>query len=142
MKNKFLFLFISTIFLVGCASTFSDTFSKDENICLVEPKWVLNPPHQKNVIYGVGIAPENINGIQAQRESAISKAINEIATQLKTKVNSKFISYEEQNNNFSNKSYKHTSIHNVNNLNINAKIVKFCKNPNTGNLYILMRMSK
>ena len=139
MKNRVLIIFFSTIFLIGCAS--SQTTAK-QDICIKEPSWVLNPPIKKNVIYGVGIAPENIKGIQAQRNSAISKAINEIATQLNTQVNSKFIAYEKQNNGFTNKNYQHLSIQTVNQIRIRAKIIDFCKNPNTGELYVLMRMAK
>jgi len=140
VKNNFLFFIISTIILAGCTYN-SPHISKNEHICFSEPDWVLNPPHEKNFIYGIGIAPENLNGIQAQRKSAIAKAINEIATQLQTNVNSQFTSYEVQNNAFSNKKYNFSSIHNVNN-DINAKIIDFCKNPNTGDLYVLMRMSE
>lgn len=140
MKTKIYFFLLSAIFIGGCAST--SNVQADKHICLSEPSWVLNPPHDKNSLYGVGIAPENFNGIQAQRKSAISKAINEIATQLRTTVNSQYISYESQNNGTSDKTYKNISFQTVDKENVNAKIVEFCKNPNTGNLYVLMRMVK
>jgi len=142
VQSKSFLIFISIILFIGCSSNSLLKKNTQSNICTTEPLWILNFPHKKNVIYGVGIAPKNFNGIKAQRKSAISQAINEIAYQLNTKVNSQFIIHEEQNNNFANKYYKNISFQTINNQNINAKIIKFCENPSTGYLYVLMGFEK
>ena len=124
--------------LVGCNTP---TLEKKENkhICYSTPNWVINTPVSKTKIYGVGIAGENFKGINAQRRSAISKAINEIAMQMKVKVNNSF--YSRQNSNGENYS-DNITFQTVNNQSVSAKIIKSCKNPNNGMFYVLMQADK
>jgi len=141
MLNKvFPFLFI---FFIGCSvndiSLKSHHKKENNSICYTKPSWAINVPQSKNKIYGVGIAGENMNGESAQRKVAISRALNEIASQLKTTVNSKFESLQSTSGLNEAQSY---TIQTVDNQVVHAKIVKSCKNPNTGMLYILMESEK
>jgi len=138
---KILYYLIPAIFLAGCNDITIST-QKDNGICLQEPKWVTNPPNEKNAVYGVGVAPENFNGFAAQRKSAIAKAINEIAVQLNTNVNS-VISYNVQvHNKSTTQDFQTASFQTINNEHIKATIVKSCKNPRNGYFYVLMKTIK
>jgi len=139
------YFIIPAIFLfVGCSMNNLDiTKSKNESdICITEPQWVLNPPVKKGVIYGVGIAPENFKGVQAQRKSALSKAIDEIASQLNTTVNSQVATTSSVINGHGSSAMSSVSFQTVNGQTVSAKIIKSCKNPNNGYLYILMKANK
>jgi len=133
---KLLYLILPAIFFAGCATLNNDNGS---GVCETEPSWVLNPP--KDAIYGVGVAPLNFKGEQAQRKSALSKAINEIATQMKTTVNSQLKTTASSHNGSVSSSMSSISFQTVDGQNVSAKIVKSCKNPNNGYLYILMKKS-
>jgi len=137
MLNKITPLFL--LFFLGCGVNDISLQKKNSSICYTKPSWAINVPQSKNKIYGVGIAGENINGESAQRKMAISRALNEIASQLKTTVNSKFESLQSTSGLNEAQSY---TIQTVNNQVVRAKIVKSCKNPNTGMLYILMESEK
>jgi hypothetical protein len=135
------YLIIPAIFLAGCGNLSFNT-KTPQGICYKQPSWVTNPPVNKNEIYGVGVAPENFNGFQAQRKSAITKAINEIATQLNTTVNSKIL-YDIDVKNFQSKQEFHTSsFQTVDNQKVKAIVIKSCKNPNNGYFYVLMKLIK
>lgn len=137
------YLIIPALFFAGCSMN-SLSLKKDSNsnICVNEPKWVLNPPVKAGEIYGVGIAPQNFNGVQAQRKSAISKAINEIASQLNTTVNSQTVIHSVVYNKNASTSMNNVSFQTVNGQKVSAIIVKSCKNPNNGYLYILMKANR
>jgi hypothetical protein len=148
MKLKF--LLIPALFFAGCSSpnvemptiSFPDfDFFKgsDSSVCKSEPEWVLHPPFEKNSVYGIGIAPRHFKGEQAQRKSAMSKAIQEIASQMNTTVNSQLVSRAAIHNKHASKSMSSISFQTVNGQQVSANIVKSCKNPDNGYLYILMK---
>ena len=126
------------IFLTGCGIS-DNSVSKEKGICYSTPDWVNKSYVSKNKIYGVGVAGENINGFAAQRKSAISKAVSEIASQLKVKVNNRFESITDSGNGSAAQSY---TFQTVDNQVVNAKIIKSCKNPNNGMFYVLMESDK
>jgi len=145
MKLKY--LLIPAIFLAGCSTPNVEVpsvglFGGDSGVCKTEPSWVLNPPKSKNAIYGVGVAPRNFKGVQAQRKSAIAKAIDEIASQMNTTVNSQTTTSAAIHNGNASSSMSSVSFQTVNGQKVSASIVKSCKNPNNGYLYILMKASK
>ena len=80
-----------------------------------------------------------MNGFAAQRKSAISKAISEIASQLKVKVNNKFISVANSQSGTYSTNY---TFQTVDNQVVKAKIVKSCRNPNNGMFYVLMESER
>jgi len=142
-KLSSMILSLSTIVMVGCTMpSLSKKTDTNNGICQSEPKWVLNVPKKPNKIYGIGIAPQNFNGIAAQRKSAIAKAINEIASQLKTVVNSQTVSNTVMYDKNAHHSFNTTSFQTVNGESVSAKIIKSCQNPNNGYLYILMEADK
>jgi len=114
----------------------------ENGICEKEPSWVINPPREKNAVYGVGIAPRNFAGEQAQRKSAVAKAINEIASQLNTTVNSQVATSASVVNGQGSSAMSSVSFQTVNGQKVSATIVKSCKNPNNGYLYILMKANR
>jgi hypothetical protein len=142
MKLKYLFLPAFLLF-AGCQSEIPvDIFKTDNGICKTEPKWVVNPPVEKGAIYGVGVAPINFKGEQAQRKSAIAKAINEIASQMNTTVNSQTTTTASVYNGHGSSGMSSVSFQTVNGQKVSAKIIKSCKNPNNGYFYVLMKAGK
>ena len=148
MKLKYLVL-PAFLFFAGCST---DSIKMPElkipfiggstGICDTEPSWVINPPSESGAVYGVGIAPKNFAGDQAQRKSAVAKAINEIASQLNTTVNSQVTTNSSVVNGQGSSSMSALSFQTVNGQRVSADIVKSCKNPNNGYLYILMKAKR
>ena len=135
-----LLLIPAMLLFAGCTFnqiTLSNNQPKD--ICYNEPVWAVTPPVKKGYVYGVGIAPMNFYGEQAQRKSALSKAINEIAAQLNTTVNSQILMSMSVHNHNATRDMNSVSFQTVDGQKVSAKIIKSCKNPNNGILYILMR---
>jgi len=141
LKYSSIILSLSALIMVGC-STASLNNNKNNGICPNKPSWVLNVPVEKGKIYGVGIAPPNFYGEAAQRKSAISKAIQEIAAQLNTTVDSETISSSTLSNKTGNHFISSISFQTVNGQKVSSKIIKSCKNPNNNFLYILMEADK
>jgi hypothetical protein len=143
MKFKYLIL-PAFLFFAGCMSP--SVNQSNNGICHKEPSWVLNIPVKEGEIYGVGIAPMNFNGEQAQRKSAIAKALDEIASQMQTTVNSQTITTAQTSTDTissnGSTSMNSVSFQTVNGQKVSAEIVKSCKNPNNGYLYILMKTTK
>ena len=132
--KKFSKIFFPVLFL-GCL----DLPTKESGICYTTPSWAIEIPTSDNKVYGLGVAKENINGVNAQRDVAIRRAINEIAAQLKVKVNNKFysISSTDRGNHTASVTFQ-----TIDNQIVSAKIVKMCKNPNTKTLYVLMEAKR
>ena len=136
---KKILLIPAILFFAGCSFTqLTSSNNQQKDICQTEPNWVLNPPIKKGFIYGVGIAPQNFNGEQAQRKSALAKAINEIASQLNTTVNSQVVTNMNVHNGQGSSNMNSVSFQTVRGQRVSAKIIKSCKNPNNGYLYVLM----
>ena len=136
MKYKY-FILPAFLFFAGCANHSINNL----NECSKEPNWIFNIPQDGN-IYGVGIAPVNFYGEQAQRKSAISKALNEIATQIQTNVDSKTIMTTYVKNKNAQTTFSNVSFQTTTGQKVSAVVVKSCKNPENGDLYILMKMIK
>jgi len=145
MKLRYLIL-PAMLFFAGCNTDVGlpdvGIFNSDSAICEKEPEWVANPPVDKNFIYGVGVAPINFKGEQAQRKSAIAKAIDEIASQMSTTVNSQVMTRASIHNGSGSSSMNSVSFQTVNGQKVSAKIIKSCKNPSNGYFYVLMKAGK
>jgi len=137
LLTKNLSSFFLLIFLTGCGISNSSVLQK--GICYSTPNWVYKIPVSKNKVYGIGVAGENMKGFSFQRKSAISKAVSEIASQLKVKVNNRFESIADSRNGISAQNY---TFQTIDNQVVHAKIVKSCKNPNNGMFYVLMESDK
>jgi len=131
-------LILATLLVAGC-STADVPFIGGEKLVNGVPVWVDNPPANKGEVVGIGIAPRNMKGPQAQRKSAISKAIDEIASQLGTTVNSvvKSSAHSDSNGNASS-SMSAYSFQTVDGKVVQAFIKKTYRDPQRGTLYLMM----
>lgn len=128
MLKKF-FLFLPLLFL-GC---FQEVHKSECN-----PSFFTNYTHKKGEIVGIGIAAPNLNGFTAQKRSAISKAINQIAMQLGVTVKSvSLMQRESVNHQKALSSFSQYSLQTVNGKKVRAKIVKECKSGDY--YYVLMK---
>jgi len=143
MKLKYSSLLL-LFFMMGCSTPSLDivNLGNDNGICETTPKWVNQPPVEEGKVYGVGIAPPNFKGDAVQRKSAIAKAIDQIASQKHTVVNSQIASRSAVYNKSATHSMSAVSFQSVNGQNISAKIIKSCKNPNNNYFYVLMQADK
>ena len=71
------FLLLIALIIWGCSKTPQNN---------ITPKWIYLSPSQNGTIGGVGMSGKHIDGKTGQRELAISRALDEIAKQLGTKV--------------------------------------------------------
>ncbi len=131
----------SSLFFFSCQSPDIKDFSFNNGDNKCEPSYFENYQRKQNEIVGIGIAPMNINGIDAQRKSAISKAIDEIARQLGVTVSTITKSKTSMSNGQVSRYYNNYSLQTVNGNKVNAKIVKACK-AEDGNFYVLMKAYK
>jgi len=133
---KKLFFLLPLVFL-GCQSPeiAEKIFNNDEGC---NPSYFYNyASKHPDKIVGVGIAPRNFNGEAAQRKSAISKALNEIAMQKKVQISTVTQTSTHAVNKNVNRSFNSYSIQTVNGEVVHAKIVKSCK-ADDGNFYVVM----
>jgi len=134
MRNKALVL-LSVLFL-GCSTNVIPS-NKTNNVC--DPQFFKNYQRKPNEIVGIGIAPMNLKGFNAQKQSAIAKALNEIAAQEGVTINSQFVTHKATVNH--SKAYSASASYiaqTVDGKEVRAKIVKECKAPD-GNYYVLMK---
>lgn len=74
-------LVVSVMLFSGCIKQNSTPVAKN-----VEPKWLLDPYVENDKIAAVGCAKIHFKGEEAQKDLAISRAIDRIATQNKVTV--------------------------------------------------------
>ena len=115
---KLLSLIVSVILLSGCIPPDNTTVTKQNT----EPKWLLDPYIQNDKIAAVGCARTHFKGIEAQKDLAISRAIDRIATQNSVIVDN--ITYRQKSNSNGNKinsSSASSSLHTVEKIKISTK---------------------
>lgn len=82
--------FLTVVFLfallAGCASTARQQASSTDHPS--PPAWVLQPEGPQGQLGGVGVSRPHIRGRSFQRQTAVSRAIDEIARQLGVRVDS------------------------------------------------------
>ncbi len=81
-KNILSVGFVSILLFTGCVNTFSN----NKIVTKQEPQWLIDPYVSNDKIAAVGCAKEHINGVEAQKKLAISRAIDQIAIQYKVTV--------------------------------------------------------
>lgn len=74
---KSIIFVVSVMLFSGCTISNNTTVTKKNE----EPKWLLDPYVDNDKIAAVGCARQHFNGIEAQKNLAISRAIDRIATQ-------------------------------------------------------------
>ena len=126
MKKVLVGILFVLLFLSGCNSTPS------------YQRCNINHKAPKGKIGGLGIAARHLGGKSAQRKLAISRALDEIASQLGTKVSNQTVRQESVANGNSNSTMQIYSFQTTNGKIIKAKIKNSCYDPRTQELYIWM----
>ena len=123
IKNSL--LIVSTLLFNGCVIQ-NNTPTKIE-----EPKWLIDPYIQNDKIAAVGCAKIHFKGISAQKDLAISRAIDRIATQNKVIVNNVTMRKKSSSNGSRrSSSSSSSSLHSVNNVSISTKTKALYTKPN------------
>lgn len=133
MRKELLFAVMFVMLIPGCASkglTPSDAASK--------PEWLWKPSADGRV-GGVGIAKEHINGADAQRMLAVSRAIDAIAVQIGVKVNNvMLIESRSDSGGASSVMIESYSLHSAEGSVVRAAVREFWSDPYTKELYVWM----
>jgi len=115
---KYLSLIVSVMLLSGCTTSNNTTVTKQNS----EPKWLLDPYTDNDKIAAVGCSQIHFKGVEAQKDLAISRAINRIATQNSIIVDN--VTYRQKNTSNRNKvtsSSSSSSLHTVEEVKISTK---------------------
>ena len=115
---KLVLLVVSVMLFNGCNTVNNTTVPKQNE----EPKWLLDPYIDNDKIAAVGCSQIHFKGVAAQKDLAISRAIDRIATQNSVIVNNVTVreksSYNGKKGTTSSSS---SSLHTVDNINISTK---------------------
>ena len=115
---KLISFIITLIILQGCQTQNITPKTNNNNI----PKWLLNPYVDGDSIAAIGCSQIHFNGIAAQKDLAISRAIDRIAAQNRVIIEN--VTYREtylQGNN-KNSNLKSSSLHTIDKVKISTKI--------------------
>ncbi len=132
MKSYFLPIFIFVLFFNGCSQ------SKNTNLKVIQstqiksnqPLWLDDPQKEANgKLTAVGCAAKHINGEVAQKRLALQRAIDEIAMQKKTKVQT--VTYNTKTITALDKTSKteSSSLQEVENLEVSTKVMEYYIKP-------------
>jgi len=103
----------------GCIKQNNTTVTKNTK---TEPKWLLDPYTDDDKIAAVGCARKHFKGIEAQKDLAISWAIDRIATQNQVTVNNSTLREKSSSNGKKNNSTSSsTSLQSVDNVKVSTK---------------------
>jgi uncharacterized lipoprotein YajG len=119
------FLIASVMLFVGCSSQNNTTVPKQNQ----EPQWLLDPYIDNDKFAAVGCAQRHIKGISAQKDLAISRAIDRIATQNGVTVEN--VTMREKttsNGRRGSSSSKSSSLHTVSEVTVSTKTKAIYKN--------------
>jgi hypothetical protein len=115
---KYILCVVLIIILSGCATQYNkETIQQN-----MEPKWLINPYLDNDDISAVGCAQIHFKGITAQKNLAISRAIDRIAIQNNVIVNN--VIYRQKNNSNDNRntsSSSTSSLHIVEEIKISTR---------------------
>lgn len=135
--KKYLFFVFIVLFLNGC-SGLQNTNSKviippsslQNKTVAKEPLWLDDPQKEANgKLTAVGCATKHINGEVAQKKLAVQRAIDEIAMQKKTKVQT--VTYNTKTTTSFDVTSKtqSSSLHEVQDVSLSTKIIEYYKKP-------------
>lgn len=118
---------VSVMLFSGCAIPNNTTVSKKNE----EPKWLLDPYVNNDKIAAVGCARQHINGVEAQKNLAISRAIDRIATQNSVIVDNVTMRQKSsQNGRKGSSSSSSSSLHTVDKVKVSTKTKAIYTKPN------------
>jgi hypothetical protein len=137
MKKYLLTLILSVLFFNGCThpnNTHSKTIQmysqETKQIQLKEPLWFLNPQKESNgKLTAVGCATKHINGEVAQKKLAVQRAIDEIAMQKKTKVQTVSYTTKSFSHNTKTATTQSSSLQEVENVEVSTKVMEYYTKP-------------
>jgi len=109
---------VSVMLFIGCTSQNNTTVTKLNN----EPKWLVNPYVDHDNFAAVGCAHKHFKGISAQKDLAISRAIDRIAVQNGVLVDNVTLRQKAiLNGKRTSSSSNSSSLHTVSNVKISTK---------------------
>ena len=117
MRISFLISLVLALSFSGCIPLKSVSPQNDG-----EPAWLLDPYTAGDKIAAVGCAAKHFKGVEAQKKLAISRAIDQIATQNSVTVNNVTLRKREVNSMGGNSGMNSTSMQSVDNVNISTKV--------------------
>ena len=135
MKKLAIIMMVMATFL-GCSSVENQKSDNQNKVASNGlPNWVFNSTAGgKYKIGGVGVSKRTIDGVNKQREIAVSRAIDEIAKQMGVKVSNTSLSHSTKNNS----SFEEYSLQTVEGNKVNAVIKEVWHNEKTGEVYVWM----
>lgn len=115
---KSITLIVSIIFFQGCVKQTDTHIPKYKE----EPKWLLNPYIDGDSIAAVGCSQIHFKGIEAQKNLAISRAVDRIASQNSIIIDN--VTYRQLNikDNKKTSNLKSSSLHTIENIKLSTKI--------------------
>ena len=128
-----IFILLIFIFLFSCGSKTENTPNKTS-----KPKWIYGAFEEKNAICGVGVSLPHIKGKAYQRATAIARAIDEIARQMKVKVDTKIEHFLKGSSSGRHSRISSFSVQTTTGQTVRAKIKDIYFNEETSELYVLM----
>ncbi|MEA2019040.1 MAG: hypothetical protein U9N59_11385 [Campylobacterota bacterium] len=112
-------IIVSVMLFTGCIKQQNSTPVTKQN---VEPKWISDPYVDNDKIAAVGCARTHFKGIEAQKNLAISRAIDRIATQNQVTVNNSTLREKSSSNGRKgSSSSQSTSLQSVDNVKVSTK---------------------
>jgi hypothetical protein len=125
--KKILFVVFVVFGLIGCNQANPNK----------EPSWIYNP-NSDGKIGGVGSAKTHTRGKSAQRRVAISRALDEIATQMGTKVSTVISTSASVSSGTASSSMQTYSFQTTDGKIVKAYIKRMWHNPRTDELFVWM----
>ncbi len=145
MRKAHFGLALLSLIICGCAT---EQASSDANVPMqtqsqrsVAPEWVYSPSKDGR-LGGVGISSMHIKGKSAQRELAISRALDEIARQMGTKVSTVLKTSTSSTATSSSQTMDTYSFQTTDGQTVKATIQKFWADPASDDLYVWMLCDK
>ncbi len=145
MKNIYSGLILASL-LAGCAIPQMpiDGQAPQQSVATEKngmPEWVFSPS-KDGKLGGVGISSIHMKGRSAQRELAISRALDEIARQMNTKVSTVLKTSATATKTSSSQSMESYSFQTTDGQTVKASIQKFWIDPASDDLYVWMVCDK
>ncbi|MDR0453388.1 MAG: hypothetical protein LBH05_01100 [Deferribacteraceae bacterium] len=139
MGKSFVYLVLKLFFVVmllcGCALVKQSAPPPEDNLVNGRPYWYWKPSSD-GVIGGVGEAGSNINGVSAQRQLAIDRALDDIARQKGVSVKQIQEITQQDTQTSSSVNINTYSIHAVDGTVVSAVIREIWQEPGTGKIVV------
>ena len=119
---KIFLVIVSVMLFTSCIHKNNTTVTKK----VQEPKWLLNPYLDNDKVAAIGCSQIHFRGIEAQKNLAISRAIDRIAAQNSIIVDN--VTYRQKsisNGRKANSKSTSSSLHSVDNVKVSTKIKAF-----------------